>query len=104
MRDLSFLHWIILRTIAFSLKGYNYLHMSFGTKCTRLEQRDLILYTTLIHISASSHIIESICNSGKATKETIAEDLPSRLADPFKKRGDVIFKLRVHQSNTCGCC
>jgi hypothetical protein len=74
VRNFSLLNRVVLRTIALSLERNDHLHVALGAESARLEQRNLVLDATLVHIATSCHIVQSIGDRSQSSEESIAEN------------------------------
>lgn len=91
MRNLSLFIWIVLAAIILGLVGNNHLNVAFRPKSTALEEWNLILNASLIHVLPSLNIIQRIGNNISALKELIREGLLSLLTDLIKTSNYVPF-------------
>jgi hypothetical protein len=60
-----------LATVVFGFEWYNYLNVTFWSKCSTLEQGNFVLNAPLVHILTSSYIVQCICNKMPTLKEFV---------------------------------
>lgn len=73
VRDLPFLNWVVLTAVALSRIRDDYLDVSFGPKGSRLKQRYFILNASLVDVSSSCNVVQSVSHNSQALKEFVAE-------------------------------
>lgn len=78
-----------MTTVIFSFEGHNHLNMAFGTQSAALEQRDLILDASLVHIYSSFDVIKSISHDSSTFEKLIRVNLLGLFAHFVKSGQDV---------------
>lgn len=86
---------IVLAAVILSLVGNDDLHVSFRAEGSTLEQRNLVLHASLVHVLSGFDVIKRVGHDFPAAEELIGEDFLSLLAYFVESGDDVALETRI---------
>lgn len=79
----------------------HHLSVRLRSQRSRLQQRQLVIHTSPVHIPSSINVIQRIQHSIQSLEEAIAEDLLRVLSHPFGQRLDLHVRIEFRHRLSC---